>query len=348
MAQERKTAEPLIRKEHLLAADAARNTVTARTSSTHTVPLENELQRARALVREANQSIANLVATAKNGSSLDMGSLEDIVERMSDSISRNPDALISLCMIKSKDDYTNMHAVSVGILMLAFARAMDKDQDQMKQMGMGGMCLDIGKCMLPHKILTKQAKLTNDEYEKVKAHVAYSYQILSDAHHTSKTLLQIATQHHERYDGTGYPRGLDYREISEAGQMAAIADCYDAMTSTRCYQKAGHPTDTLKSMVGMRNTQFDEKLLSDFVRCVGIYPVGTLLALSNGKLAVVVEQNAEHLLTPFVRTIYDLRKRAYTVASDLDLHDAGKTQGIRVISHIPAEKVHINPHMFLQ
>ena len=157
--------------------------------------------------------------------------------------------------------------------------------------------------------------------------------------------LNISAQHHERYDGTGYPERLKGEEISKGGQMAAVVDVYDAITSDRIYRKGMDPVDGLRKLYEWGKFHFNEELVQQFIKCAGLYPVGTLVKLESGKLAVVVEPGRENLLQPVVRVVYDTKKAKFVTPLDLDL--SGPANGDRVTGHESPRQWRIEPRKYL-
>ncbi len=310
--------------------------------------LQEEVGRARAVLTEANKIIGDLMQGARLGRQIEREQVDPIVCKMSDSILRNKDALLSLCRIKEKDSYTFLHSVSVGALLMCFSRAFKLKVGDMQLVGIGGMLHDIGKTMVPDRILNKTGELTPDEFSTMKMHVLYGQNILADTPDISQTSFDVVAQHHERYDGSGYPLKLKGSEMSIYGQMASIVDVYDAITSDRCYRKAMDPTVALRKMFEWSKFHFDPELIQTFVRTIGIYPVGTLVMLESGKIAVVIDQQGRDLTRPLVRAVFDSRKSCYITQEDIDLSKPlGYGGGDRIVSHEAAAKWNIDPHQFV-
>jgi HD-GYP domain-containing protein (c-di-GMP phosphodiesterase class II) len=253
--------------------------------------------------------------------------VEPVVERMIESIFRNQDALISIARLKQMDEYTYMHSMSVCVLMISFGKQLGYDAGQLKEVGIGAMLHDIGKMKIPLEILNKNKKLSNDEYDYIKKHVEFSNMLLKESHGITDTSVIVASEHHERVDGTGYPGGMKGDKISGYGQAAAITDVYDAMTSQRCYQRSSEPTDVLKKLFEW-NFHFNRNMVEHFVRCVGIYPVGSLVRLESGFLAVVTGHNEKDLLRPDLRAVYDISRDKFIYPVDVDLSGTNSSDSI--------------------
>lgn len=310
--------------------------------------LREETGRARVVLVEASKIIGDLMQGARLGRQIEQEQIDPIVGKMSESILRNKDALLSLCRIKEKDNYTFLHSVSVGALLMCFTRAFDLKPGDMQLVGIGGMLHDIGKTMVPDRILNKAGELTLDEFTTMKMHVLYGQNILSDTPGITQTSFDVVAQHHERYDGSGYPLKLKGSEMSIYGQMASIVDVYDAITSDRCYRKAMDPTVALRKMFEWSKLHFDPGLIQTFVRTIGIYPIGTLVMLESGKIAVVIDQQGRDLTRPLVRAVFDSKKSSYLAPEDIDLsRPLGQGGGDRIVSHEAAAKWNIDPHLFV-
>ncbi len=309
------------------------------------VPLAEESARARKVHSEAAAIVRNMMSDLRLGNQVRVEQVEPVVERMSDSILRNSGALLSLCRVKNKDDYTFLHSVSVGALLIAFCRELGMDGDAIRQAGVGGMLHDVGKIRVPDAILNKPGKLTDEEFAVMKGHVVESRRILEDTPDVTPTALQVAAQHHERYDGSGYAEGLKGESISRIGQMAAICDVYDAITSDRVYHKGMAPAEALRKIFEWSKFHFNPQLTQAFLRCIGIYPIGTLVKLESGRLALVVDQREGNLLRPLVRVIFHSRANHYLPPEDLDL--ARSSAADRIVGHELPETWGIEPARFL-
>ncbi|MBB5021413.1 HD-GYP domain-containing protein [Desulfurispira natronophila] len=283
------------------------------------VEFKEEVGVARRIRTEANDVVVHLLHDARMGKRVEAERLEVVVEDMIGSIFRNQNALLSLGRIRHMDRYTFEHSVNVAALLIAFAKTLDFDMATIRHIGTGALLHDLGKTRVPESILNKPDKLTNEEFIIMKRHVVYSYEILSRTPDINEIALQVAAQHHERYDGTGYPHRLKGESISLFGQMAAIVDVYDAITSDRCYHKGEPPTVVLRKMLEWSKHHFEPILVQKFIQCVGIYPPGTMVRLKNDQLAIVLDINPQGLLNPVVKVIYDTRERSYIKPKVIDL-----------------------------
>jgi len=269
--------------------------------------------------------------------------VEPIVEQMTESILRNSGALLSLCRVKNKDDYTFQHSVSVCALLVTFCRAVGLDAQTIHLAGVGGLLHDIGKVRIPDKILNKPGQLTDDEFKTMKNHVVESKAILAATPGISEISILVAHEHHERHDGSGYAQGLKGDGISKMGRMAAICDVYDAITSDRVYHKGMAPHEALRKIFEWSKFHFDPLLVQQFMRAIGIYPVGTLVMLESGRIGIVLEQAEGNLLQPLVKVFYDSKRGQHITPQVVDLsRPIGQGGGDRISGHETPEKWGIN------
>lgn len=280
---------------------------------------QNELVRARGIFNESNHIVRKLLRDIRLGKQVRLEQIQPVVSTIAHSIFRNPDALVSLYRIKQADHYTYQHSIAVCTLLISFCKSLDMDYATIEQAGIGGLLHDIGKIKVPNKILNKPGKLDDDEFSTMKKHVDYGGSLLKTVPGISEHSLQIVMEHHERHDGTGYPYALQGEQISLYGQMAAIVDVYDALTSNRVYHQGQEPTAVLHKLLEWSEHHFNQELVHYFIRTVGIYPVGSLVRLASKRLAVVIDQHHDNLLHPKVRIIYNIQSRSYVPARDIDL-----------------------------
>lgn len=286
---------------------------------------QEELVFAKHIQKEANKVIHSVLEDVRLGKRIQVERVEPVVSQITDSILRNPGTLVSLCRIREGDTYTFQHSVSVATLLISFCRAMELPQEIIHQAGVGGMLHDIGKMRVPDHILNKPGKLTDAEFTIMKNHVNLGLEVLHKTPDISETVIQIAGEHHEKFCGTGYPARKKGMAISELGRMAAIVDVYDAITSNRVYHKGMEPPLALKKIYewsdpsATAEPHMDSDLVLHFIKALGIYPVGSLVQLESRRLAVILEQSHEGLLTPKIRVMYDCATRRKLEPFDLDL-----------------------------
>ncbi|GAA4878433.1 HD-GYP domain-containing protein [Ferrimonas pelagia] len=279
----------------------------------------NELPRARKLYQQTRQLQQRTIDSLREGKGLDLKEVEHTADEFINSVFRNASALNCLRLIKDKDDYLLEHSIGVAILMVLFARHLQFDDRVLHQICVGSLLHDIGKVMIPESILNKPGRLTEQEFTIMKTHAGHSRDIIARTPGISKISLDVAAMHHEKLDGSGYPAGLKGEAITRYGRMIAICDIYDAMTADRVYHSGLTPTQALKRLQAMAPVQLDPELLHQFINCIGIYPPGTMVELSSGVLAVVLEGNAHDPLNPKVKLVYNTRHGTHVMATERDL-----------------------------
>ncbi|QYZ66287.1 MAG: phosphodiesterase [Gammaproteobacteria bacterium (ex Lamellibrachia satsuma)] len=315
--------------------------------STRTKSLADELVYASKVKKEATRVVADIMEDARLGRQIELERVNPVVEGIVSSVMRNEDALLGLTRIRKMGKYTFEHSVSVSVLLTAFAKHLNFPEEDLLQIGIGGLLHDIGKIKTPQNILNKPGKLTDQEFAIMKKHVVYSKEILETVPGISDIILNIATENHERLDGTGYLDGKRGDEISIYGQMAAIVDVYDALTADRVYREGMPPNTALVKLVTWGSSHFNQELLQNFIHCVGIYPIGSVVSLSDARLAVVVESGKKDLLSPKIRIIFDSIKRQFLTPQDVDLSVRQKGEKITIVSAVDPAKWRISPDDYL-
>jgi putative nucleotidyltransferase with HDIG domain len=280
--------------------------------------MDQELHRARRICQDSKAQVVALFTDARLGRAIQPEAVMPMVEAINESVSRHPDALLSVVRLKNHDEYTYMHSVAVCALMVALARRLGLPEDQVRDAGAAGMLHDLGKAAMPLTVLNKPGALSDDEFKIMKAHPVRGYHMLVQSGSAPEAVLDVALHHHEKFDGSGYPHNLKGDAIGLMARMGAVCDVYDAITSNRPYKKAWGPAESLQRMVSW-NGHFDELVLKAFIRSVGIYPVGALVRLESDRLGVVLEQGEGSLLAPKVRVFFNARKREPVFIKDIDL-----------------------------
>lgn len=288
------------------------------------VALDEEISTAASLCNRAKEAVIEMFNDARMGKAIQVEKAQELVEQISNSVLRQPHALISLARLKTADEYTYLHSVAVCALMIALARQLSLEESLVQEAGLAGLLHDIGKIGIPLKILNKPGKLTDDEFAVVKSHPEVGAKILIESYQVPPMTLDVCLHHHEKVDGTGYPHGLKGDNISLFAKMGAVCDVYDAITSNRPYKKGWPPADSIRKMAEWSKGHFDEAVFQAFVKTVGIYPTGSLVRLESGRLAVVVEQHETSLLLPKVKVFFSAKTKMPIIQEVLDL---SKLQG---------------------
>ena len=284
-----------------------------------TAPAEKEIERARVTHARSTEILEDIARDIHKDKVLDVQKVNDAIGGMVESVVRNPNALMWLSQLKRRDNYAYGHAIDVSIYMIAFGRHLGFPREQLHYLGISGLLQDVGKIKLPEALLNKTGMLSKPELEHLHTHVEYSLEILRNTSDIPFDVFDTVANHHERYDGSGYPRGLKGAEIGMFGAMAGIVDCFQALISARPYASPISAHQAMQDLYGWRDKFFSGALVEQFIQCLGIFPVGTLVELNTGDVAVVVSQNKVRKLKPQVLLILDPEKKRYPSPALLDL-----------------------------
>ncbi|MCB5185532.1 HD-GYP domain-containing protein [Methylobacillus gramineus] len=295
------------------------------------VEITEELEQAARICTKAKREVEFMFHEARMGKALDGNQAMALVSEISSSVTRNPSALISLARLKNKDDYTYMHSVAVCGLMIALAMQLDMSEEDVRYCGMAGLLHDIGKMDIPMSVINKPGSLTDDEFEAIKRHPEIGHALLSASANIHPIVLDVCLHHHEKIDGTGYPHQLNADKISLYARMGAICDVYDAITSDRVYRNGWHPADALRKMTEWTSDHLDAKIFQAFVKSLGIYPIGSLVRLESGRLAVVVDKNQSSLLKPKVKVFFSTKSNVRLLPEVIDLSQPGSKDKVVAI-----------------
>jgi HD-GYP domain-containing protein (c-di-GMP phosphodiesterase class II) len=292
------------------------------------VSTEQELAHAAKICLQAKRAVISMFEEARMGKAVDTGGAKKLVEEITDSVARNPGALISLARLKTADDYTYMHSVAVCAMMVALAKQLKLDEEQTRLAGLAGLMHDLGKAMIPMEILNKPGKLSQAEFEIIKQHPREGHRLLLTGADVDPVVLDVCLHHHEKTDGSGYPDKLSDAQISLFAKMGAVCDVYDAITSNRPYKPGWDPAESLRRMAEWAKGHFDIQVFQAFVKSLGIYPIGSLVQLSSGRLGVVVEQTGKSLTTPTVKVFFSTKSNMRIIPELVDLSRPGVTEKI--------------------
>jgi len=308
-------------------------------------PLEDELYDARMLAKKARGVLENAIKSYQAGEKIMTDTAIPLLDEIFRSVSENKDAIVTICRKKQKGGYTLEHSVSHCALMMAFGQTLGMDKEALLDLGLGGLFHDIGKIKIPDAILNKPGKLTPQELGAVKKHPLWGGELIKASGAFPEKALAVVMEHHERLDGTGYPYQLKEHEISLFGQMASIVDVFDASTSIRPYGAATDPCLAIKGLFEGAGKLFHKELVQQFIKTIGLYPVGTLARLESNKLGIVIRQT-KSLTQPMTRIIYDLKHNSYLPPQDVDLSQV-RGKGDKVVGSESPAKWNIDPFRYI-
>jgi HD-GYP domain-containing protein (c-di-GMP phosphodiesterase class II) len=312
-------------------------------------PVENEIAAIYPVYEQSQIATRDIFNAIANEQEVDITAVSEVLDSMVESIGRAPDALMWLAKLKQTDDQAYNHALNVSITLMAFGNFLALSKKQIKDLGLAGLMQDIGKVKLSSDIMLKKGKLTREEFEYAKMHVEESLKILEKTPDISNEVDQLVAQHHERVDGSGYPKQLQEGQLSIPSQAAGLIDTYCAITSHKTYAKGVYHQQALEEIHHLSGKQFNEQLVDQLVQFMGMYPVSSLIELNTGEVAVVVQQNQVRRLLPRLMLLLDPAKKRYEVPIMLNLLNAPTTPSgelYRITRSLAPDSYGLNPNDF--
>lgn len=311
--------------------------------------LEEELLYSAPVIEDVQASLRALTASVHADAALDLSEMSKNVAEVAAGVARNPEAILWLTRLKSTDEYSYDHALDVSVHLMVFARFLGLPKEQVDCVGVAGLIQDVGKMLLPKEILAKPGPLTADELAQARYHVINSLRIVANKHGLDPDTLEIIGRHHERIDGSGYPLKLKGEAIGLLPEIAGVMDTYCAMIRERPYSQPRSSQQAIAELVKLRGGKFRETLVDQFVQCMGLYPIGSLVELNTGEVAVVLQQNQVRRLQPKVMVLLasDKSVERYPRTLDLILDPVGPTgEPYRILGALPANAYGIDPAEF--
>lgn len=313
------------------------------------------------LVENINQSVLvhnqvlqqtkDLMEQVRAGKEIDARQADTQVGLMIDQLIEDPQSMLCISVLKNSDEYTYDHCVNTAILALFVGRSMNLPERELMVLGKGMLLHDIGKCMIPHSILTKPGRLSAEEVMVVKSHVNKGVAYLRKTDHIEKQVLTMVTQHHERLDGSGYPDGLRGSQIDPMGRLAGLLDVYDAMIHENHYKDSDDPTTVLKQLAEGVDTAYDATAFKALSESIGIYPPGTILMLDTGEMALSFHPNARNPYRPRVLLLTAKDGSFYSQPTPIcltDLEPDEKTYKRSILTTMSLEDTNFNPFKILK
>ncbi len=271
---------------------------------------KEELGNAKAAHQNARALTRSFMDDVRLGRGIDIKEVKATVSECVRSVLRNPDAMMWMSRLRSKDEYTSEHSLNVGLLAITFGRHLGASEEDLNKLGVAGMLHDVGKMQTPNDILLKEAKLSDEEFQLMKMHAQQGRDILLAHRNIYHGAIDVAYSHHENLDGSGYPRGLKSGGITDFTRIVALCDVYDAITSDRAYKKGASSLNALKIIQDEAGKKFDVRLAQEFIECIGLYPPGSIVELHNGEVGIVVGTNYRHRHLPKVMIVRSVQKQA--------------------------------------
>lgn len=255
----------------------------------------------------------------RKGAGVDVEKVQTAVKPMIDSVLRNQDAMAWLVYLRKRDEYAYHHSIASSVWAVILGRHLGFDRQGLDTLAMGGMLLDIGKAKLPESLVSREGKLSAGEFDAVRKHVGYGLDMVKLTPGINADVLAMIEGHHERADGSGYPRGLKGADIPVFARIGGLVDCYDAMTSHRPWAAAKSPYDAIRELNTLSGVQFQKEMVEQFVQAMGMFPTGSVVEMNTGEVGIVVEQNRIRRLRPKVLLVLDADKQPLREFRSLDL-----------------------------
>lgn len=288
-----------------------------------TVEVKEELGTARKIHESALDKMVAILDGIRRGEEIRIPELEAVAGSMVDSVLRNSTALVLLVRMRNNDDYLYAHSIATAVWALVLGRHLGLDKDSLQALGLGGLLMDVGKTRLPRELLGKKGKLTSEELAYARTHIELGLEMLKEQEGTDPRALEMLTTHHERHDGSGYPKGLKGHQIPVFGRIGGLVDTYAAMTSDRPYAMAESSYNVMREIRALSGSAFQPEMVEQFIQAVGIFPAGSLVELNTGEVGVVIKEHRFHRLRPQIIIILDAGKNLLAELKVVDLNDLG-------------------------
>ncbi|WP_114764359.1 HD-GYP domain-containing protein [Vibrio rhodolitus] len=320
----------------------ATDTLGASTVKPKTQSRYAQQKRASKIIQEAKGLAQKLINQTFEGKVIHVNEIEQWADDVIESVLVDSDALHCVSALRNKDKYLLEHSVNVACLLVSFGKHLGLSKETLKQMAIGGIIHDVGKIKVDDKVLHKPAKLTPEEFEHMKLHQVYAKQIITNVKGLSDVSRDVCLMHHEKLDGSGYPSGLTAQQLPVHGRMSSIVDIYDALTADRCYKRGMSSAEAFKILLSLAGHHLDKDLVYKFINCIGVYPVGSIVELSDGRVGIVWSSNQDEPLKPEVKCFYSRKYKRYVEVSYVDL----KHSALKIDKAIAPHNLEIDPTPF--
>lgn len=299
-------------------------------------PLVEEIPVARKALSAANEIYLQIVGDIRQGKKIDEGELQNVITVLVESVARNPAALVWLVGQQEKSSLAYVSPISITALALTLGRSMRLSRELMEALGTATMLQDVGMLAMPGEIVNKKGPLTADETEVLKGHVDASLKMLKQAGNFPTEVTQVVHKHHERRDGSGYPRAISGDEIGTLSTISGIVDCYQSGTSERPYRKAKTSFQVLMELYGDRGNTFESTAVENFIQCIGIFPIGSFVALNTREIGVVVNRHPTQQLKPTIQIVINPQGERIKAPETVDLanQSTGEGQPTRLVTKV--------------
>ena len=295
------------------------NTVSDHTQRPYIRKFEDEIPPAQEIRNEASAYMEQVFHDVRAGKSIEGKQARKVVAGMVASILRNPDALVLLSSLREHDEFAVAHSINVCTLCLAFGRYMGFSASELTELGMGALLHDVGEIRVPANIMRREGLLSKEENQIMQTHTTHGADILRNSSDIPTSAIDVALSHHERSRGQGYPQGIYEKDIGYYSRIVGMIDVYDSVTTSHGHRRGISSTEALKNMYNWRNSLFDAKLIENFIQCLGIYPIGSVVELGSGEVGIVISVSLEHRLLPKLLLVRDKAKKAYSPPKIINL-----------------------------
>ncbi|GAB0111387.1 HD-GYP domain-containing protein [Pseudoalteromonas distincta] len=301
--------------------------------------VQHEFAKASHAYDQYDRKLQVLYSDLSSGLSINKTLLDEIVNDIVASVFRNENAMTILTRIKDKHSYNWRHMINCAIFAAVFAKYLGYERAVVEEFAMGALIHDLGQAKLPQGIFSKPGKVTSSELIAIKKHVSQGLGLVKNEKGVTSLMVDMIVNHHERLDGSGYPRGVTSKELSKPARIMAIVDVYDAMTADRPHQDGDEPINVLRYLLANKK-MFDSELVQHFIKCLGVHPVGTIVKLTNERLALVLEGNKLNPIKPKVKLFYNAKHNHYVTPKDIDLSD--ELEELKILASVKPADYQIN------